>query len=315
MPPALAVPREPDRVRAGLELDRELLQQLSRPAPLALLACTLFEWGLIAGAMVLASCAGNLWASLAAIVFIGTRQHALLMLMHEFSHRQFSRWHPGLNDALGDLFTALPLFITIHGFRRNHLQHHRMPSTPDDPNWVSSLRLARYRFPRSRAGMAWVLCLHCIGFYALQDIKGYLVDARMALETPPTTKLRQAVFLLAVLTAAWAFDLWAVLALYWVLPMLTVLMALLYLRDVAEHHAMPARGLETSRTMLTGPIEGFLIAPHAVGFHAEHHLYPAVPFCRLRRLHRLLRDRPGYRAHAVVTRGYLSGLLREAAGR
>ncbi|HET9641800.1 MAG TPA: fatty acid desaturase family protein [Burkholderiaceae bacterium] len=301
-----------DRVRAGLEIERELLLEFSRPAPWTLLFHTLLEWALIVAAIVLAVHSG-VWVSLLAIAFIGTRQHALLVLMHEFSHRQFSRTRPGLNDMIGDALTALPLFITIHGFRRDHMQHHRAPSTDEDPNWTSSLRRSRYRFPRTRPQMAWLLFLHGIGFYALQDIKGYLFDASMATRLPFMTKLRQALLWLAVAVAASAFNLWSVLAVYWIVPMLTVLMALLYLRDVAEHHAMPGRGLEASRTTLAGPLESFLIAPHAVGLHAEHHLYPSVPFCRLRRLHRLLSTRAGYIEHAVVTRGYLAGMLREVS--
>ncbi|MFC6690534.1 hypothetical protein ACFQD2_05070 [Pseudomonas lini] len=60
--------------------------------------------------------AGTILASVLAVVFIGTRQHALLILMHEFSHRQFSRTRPMLNDTLGDLLTAIPFTITISGF-------------------------------------------------------------------------------------------------------------------------------------------------------------------------------------------------------
>lgn len=305
--------RGQNRGRAGLKLDRALLLQLSRPAPLRLLTHALLEWAWILGAIAVATTVGSLEVNLLVIIFIATRQHALLMLMHEFAHRQLSRTRPLLNDTLGDVLTALPFLITVQGFRRNHLQHHRAPSTAADPNWVSAIKRARYRFPKSRPAMVWQLMLHCIGAYAVQDMKGYLFDAKLAAGTALDALLRQVVFSALILSAAWAWDLWVSILLYWFVPLLTVLMALLYLRDVGEHFGMPSRGLEAARTLVTGPVEGFLIAPHSVGYHAEHHLYPSVPFFRLRQLHEILRGMPGYAQHAVVTRGYLSGLLRELA--
>lgn len=72
-------------------LERTHLIRLSRIAPIRLLACVAWEWILIVSAVAGALWAANVWATLAAVVLIGTRQHALLVLMHEFSHRQFSR--------------------------------------------------------------------------------------------------------------------------------------------------------------------------------------------------------------------------------
>ncbi len=314
MTPPSTSSRGSDRDRFNLGIDRELLLQLNRPIPWRLLAHTVLEWALIVGTVTLACWSGTLWISLAAIVFIGTRQHALLILMHEFSHRQFSRLRPGLNDAIGDFLTALPFLISIHGFRDDHLKHHRAPSTDDDPSWASSVRRRRYQFPRSRPGMIGLLCLYCTGIYTPQELKGLFFDGGMATGLPREVKLRQAVFWLAVLAACWAFNLWLILALYWFLPMLTVLMAVVYLRGVAEHHGMPKRGLEATRSVIGGPVESFLIAPYSAGLHTEHHLYPSVPFCRLPRLHRLLSGRARYKEHAVVTRGYFTGLLRELSG-
>ncbi len=306
-------PPSNDRLPAGLDIERDLLRQLSRPAPLRLLLHVAIEWAWIVGATVLALHVDTVWMTLAAIAFIATRQNALLMLMHEFAHRKFSRTRPGLNDALGDFLAAIPLFVTIHGFRRDHLQHHRAPSTTRDPNWMASIRRERYRFPKTRLQMAWLLVLHCLGVFTFQDAKSYLFEAGMAVNTPRATQLRQAAVALLVIGVASAFQLWTVLALYWLLPILTVLMALLYLRDVAEHFALPRPGIEAARTVLAGPIDRFLIAPHGVNFHTEHHLYPSVPFCRMRQLHETLRDRPEFKNQAVVTRGYFRELFAQLA--
>ncbi|MBL8704647.1 MAG: fatty acid desaturase, partial [Rhodospirillales bacterium] len=50
------------------------------------------------------------------------------------------------------------------------------------------------------------------------------------------------------------------------------------------------------------------------GFHAEHHLYPSIPFHRLAETHALLRDRllVVQQGYAPWHRSYLKGFLRNA---
>lgn len=291
---------------------RDAMRKLGQPIPLTLLANVLLDWALIVAAILVAQAVQAAWCSVLAIAFIATRQHALLVLMHEFTHWQFSRTRPALNDTLGDFLTALPFMVTIHGFRRDHFQHHRATATADDPNWVSCIQQARYQFPRSRKSMVGLLLLHCLGAFGLREFKTLMFDSKLSVQTPRSTQVRQGIFMLLVLAVAYAFDLWRVIGLYWFVPMLTVMMALFYLRDVAEHFALPSAGIDSTRTTLVGWLEGFLVAPHHVNFHTEHHLYPAVPFCRLHRLHQLLMQDPAYSAQAVVTKGYLCGVLQDA---
>ena len=78
----------------------------------------------------------------------------------------------------------------------------------------------------------------------------------------------------------------------WLLPALTVLQAILRLRAIAEHGA-PAgydSPLTAARTHLTGPLTRAVLFPHHVGYHIEHHLYPAVPHYRLPALHAALSE-------------------------
>ena len=311
---ACPLPVRPPR-RQPIAIDRGLLQELARPAPACLLLQTAFEWACIVALAALATTVSHPAVSLACMLLIATRQHALLTLMHEYAHHQFSRRRAGLNDLIGDVFTALPFFITVHGFRRNHLAHHRHACTDQDPNWVSSLKKPRFHFPKTRVAFALEVLKHGLGRYTLGELKGYTVDAGMSTRLPRATRLRAAAFAMTLAVVAAYFGLWHILLLYWIVPLATFLMAILYLRDVAEHFGMPAAGIERSRTVLAGGLERVLIAQNGVNFHAEHHLFPSVPFFRLRRLHQALMQDAGYRAQAVVTRGYLSGLWAEATAR
>lgn len=268
---------------------------------------------MVVGAAALSLRVDHPAATLLAVLFIATRQHALLVLMHEFSHRQFSRTRPGLNDTLGDFLTALPFFVTVHGFRRDHAAHHAHTSTDADPNWSLSQGVERYTFPKSPRAMGWTLAKHVLGCYTLRDLKGFLFDSKMAVACPRATRVRQLVFGVAVVATTTWFHAWPVVALYWLLPSLTGLMALLYLREVGEHFGMFRPDLSPSRTLLLNAAERWLIAPYNVHYHAEHHLHPAVPAFRLRELHERLRTLPAFASQTAYTRGY-RGLLRELSG-
>ena len=89
-----------------------------------------------------------------------------------------------------------------------------------------------------------------------------------------------------------------------------------YIRSVAEHFGELAYedDLSASRTVKPALLERFFIAPHQVGYHLEHHLYPGVPFYHLPKLHQLLMKQKKYQEKAHITNGYVRGLLNELGG-
>src|SRR6185295_11197892 len=74
----------------------------------------------------------------------------------------------------------------------------------------------------------------------------------------------------------------------WVLPLVTVVQAILRLRAIAEHGATTdfSSPLTAARTNLAPAWLEWLIFPHSVNYHIEHHLYASVPHYNLRALHR-----------------------------
>lgn len=309
-PPIERLPNEDDL--SLIPLDRQTLQKLGQAKPYKLLRNVVLEWAMIVATISIAVLYDRLWLSVLAIAFIATRQHALLILMHEFTHRQFSRTRPVLNDVLGDFLTALPFMLTIYGYRRDHLQHHRATSTNADPNWSFFITQGRYQFPRSPKSIAWLLFLHCIGVFGFREFKVAMFDSKMTVDTPRSTQFRQFLFAATVLAAVTYLQGWLIIGLYWFLPMFTVLIALMYVRDIGEHFAMSGPGWNSTRTTLVGWTEGFLISPYNVNFHAEHHMYPVVPAGELPGLHRALMENPMYAERAVISKGYLSGVLHDA---
>jgi len=122
------------------------------------------------------------------------------------------------------------------------------------------------------------------------------------------------VFFLGLIAASIALGFWKILLLYWIVPLLTVFLAIRYLRNVAEHYAVEHEHvLNESRTVLAPVWELWLIAPWGLNYHLEHHLFPSVPCFKLGELHRLLMTREPYPQIAHITHGYFSGLLRDCA--
>ena len=91
----------------------------------------------------------------------------------------------------------------------------------------------------------------------------------------------------ALAIAAWSGYLVQYLVL-WVLPLVTVVQAILRLRAIAEHGATTdfSSPLTAARTNTAPAWLEWLIFPHHVNYHIEHHLYASVPQYHLPALHR-----------------------------
>jgi fatty acid desaturase len=98
-----------------------------------------------------------------------------------------------------------------------------------------------------------------------------------------------------LLVFAWSGYLLEYLVL-WILPLVTVVQAILRLRAIAEHGATTdfSSPLTAARTNVGPAWLEWLIFPHHVNYHIEHHLYASVPHYNLPALHREMR------AHGVL---------------
>jgi fatty acid desaturase len=92
--------------------------------------------------------------------------------------------------------------------------------------------------------------------------------------------------------------------LLWLVPLLTSFMFFMYLRDVYQHSNADAGRLTNSRVFFTDPFTRWAVFVYGQDMHIPHHLFPAIPHYRLRRLHELLRGRHAdYREAVVETYG------------
>jgi len=110
---------------------------------------------------------------------------------------------------------------------------------------------------------------------------------------------------------AWSGHLLQYLVL-WVLPLVTVVMAILRLRAIAEHGATTdfSSPLTAARTNVAPAWLEWLIFPHHVNYHIEHHLYASVPHYYLPALHaELLKNRVLDGAEVIPFRATLAKIF------
>jgi len=250
------------------------------------------------------------------VLVVGTRQLGLFILMHDAAHGLLHA-DRRINDAVGHWLCS----ASLGAYRPYHLQHHRYVQQTEDPDLVLSAP-----FPITRASLARKAVRDLTGQTFVKQRFGHIAE-RLARRAPgePAIGLfleelaRDRRFLIGnalgfVLFAAAGYA-WVWLAL-WLLPMMTWLMLVSRIRNIAEHALIaqnepdPLRQARTTRASL---LERAFIAPYWVNYHGEHHMFTQLPCWQLAAAHRALRQQ-GAAARMVTQPGYAQ-LLRLAAAR
>ncbi|MGD9720525.1 MAG: fatty acid desaturase [Pirellulales bacterium] len=247
--------------------------------------------------------AQNSWATMIpAMALHGATLVTMFAPMHECVHKTAFRT-PWLNNVVGWVAGVL-CFYNFNFYRRYHTWHHRYTQDPKrDPElsepkpatiteyvlhisgipfWLAKPRelvmfalgrLSQYPYipPQSRREIAWSARAQ-LGVYLA------VVAGSVALQTP---------------LAVWYWFLPAVLA----EPLLRALL-------IVEHTGCSedANGLTNTRTTLASLPIRFLM--WNMPFHAEHHLYPSIPFFRLPAAHENLRQRLAHIAPSYPRANY-----------
>ncbi len=271
------------------------------------------EWSLIV------ACACLTWRFwhpalyLAAVAFIGARQHALLVLVHEAAHGRLFK-NRRLNDWVGEALLSWPLvLVKMRDYRRTHFAHHRSTNTERDPDWMRK-QSADWTFPMPAGALLRMLARDLLGL----GVVGLLFDRRVIPPSAPAQdrddvrmRILRPILVVALIAAAVAAGLGVPLLLFWVVPFVTWLQVIMRVRSIAEHFAIDGREgvYAETRTTLPNWFERVFVAPKNINYHFEHHLYPTVPCHRLAALHQRLMELPEHRRALHVTHGYWRVLL------
>ncbi len=299
-----------DDWRGARKVPRELIQELTRRSKWRATAAVASDFVILA----LAIAAGlyywpNPLVLLACVLIIGTRQHALFVIAHDAAHYLLYE-NRLVNDVVGRTCAMLQ-GLSMCTYRVIHRMHHNNLYGELDPDTA-----LHGGYPRGRAYLIRKLLKDLSGLTAWKTY-AYFLGGAPALNTKTNVALRPLddtsaklkseartdrnmviVFHVALLALfAWSGHLLQYLVL-WVLPLVTVVQAILRLRAIAEHGATTdfSSPLTAARTNIAPAWLAWLIFPHQVNYHIEHHLYASVPHYNLPALHR-----------AMAMRGVLEG--------
>ena len=224
--------------------------------------------------------------------------------MHESVHRTAFAT-PRLNEICGWI-AGLIGFYNFHFYRYYHTWHHRYTQDPDrDPElnppkaknvWEYWIDISGFNWWRRRP-----LTFARLSLGRLEPFP-YIPEAGRR-KVQFSAAVQSSIYLAALMSIAcgYAFAWW-----YWFLP---AMLAQPFLRcfTIAEHTGCTydENGLTNTRTTLASfPVR---LLMWNMPFHAEHHLYPSIPFHQLPQAHQELKQKlrhiePGYIAsnRAVV---------------
>jgi fatty acid desaturase len=234
------------------------------------------------------------WLAIPALVLYGTSLAMMFCALHECSHRTAFA-HPRLNDAIAWIAGLLSFYNSTF-YRRYHKWHHRYTQIPGkDPELDEPKPTTGWAYIWHLSGISWWIGHVQVALGQLASC--YFLPEGSHAEVIRSTRWQLATYALIGGVTAWLGHPTGLLTL-WILP-LAVGQPVLRFVLLAEHTGCPQEDnpLTNTRTTLTlFPLRWLM---WNMPFHAEHHLYPSIPFQALPQVHEHLNHyfekvEPGY---------------------
>ena len=258
----------------------------------------------------LVAISSGLW-TLPAVFALGLVQVALFAPAHETMH-QTAFASRRANQIVGWL-TSCPSLLNAQFYTSFHLAHHRHTQVPgEDPELASPPPATMGGYVLRVLGIPfWRLRLTVVADCWRGDLTRYPYVTPQA--APGVIRSVRAMSLVmgggAVVSGLiWG---WQTPFLYWIGPQLLGQPPLrAYLLSEHTGCSLDRNGLTNTRTTLTTGAIRLLM--WNMPYHAEHHLYPSIPFHRLADAHALIRQRLGFLQPGYVR--WNIGFVRRLAG-
>ncbi|GAB4466766.1 MAG: fatty acid desaturase family protein [Elainellaceae cyanobacterium] len=251
----------------------------------------------------------NGWVALPALLVYGFSLASMFAAMHESVHRTAFASNR-LNDAVG-WFAGLLSFYNGTFYRRYHKWHHRYTQIPGKDPELSD--------PKPQTLRDYWLELSAIPWWIgkvkthLKVALGNVQDYPFLPESAYAEVIRSTRVQLGVYAGAIALSILlghpAAFFLYWVLP-LAVGQPFLRAILLAEHTGCTNDDNPFTNTRTTLTLFPIKLLMWNMPFHAEHHLYPSIPFHALPAAYERLSERWQYveQGYIRVNQGVISAL-------
>lgn len=287
-------------------LSKEEIQSLLKVSDYHGLKAIVTDWGLIALCMAGVALWPAFYTIIPAVFIIGGRQLGLAILMHEACHGTLFT-NKKINDFVGEWLCSIPLWLSLSGYRKHHLQHHKYTWTENDPD----LGLSNI-YPVSKKSFARKMLRDLFGLTALKAIYGFLLRDFGYMEFTISNKItwidqtgrtksdviKTGIKNLAPFVLVQGFFLGILFLLHhpglyllWWAAFLSPFQLFIRLRAIAEHAVIgdPNDDFQNTRTTEAFFHTRLFIAPHRVNYHLEHHLLMTVPHHLLPVMHQKLK--------------------------
>lgn len=270
------------------------------------------NWLQMSAAMTLFFFYPNVITFLVALVIIGSRQFALAVLAHDAAHNLLFE-NNKVNDWAGQWFCAYPIFQDNRVYRPYHLKHHRHTETDDDPDLVLSSP-----FPITKRSFIRKVFRDLTGITGVRRYWGSLSSIFRTKGDNVFNKISKTsnklhgflisnliIFVLISTTMHWSLFL-----LLWWLPSFTYYSLIIRIRNISEHAVTPGNNdFDNTRTTKSTVLTRFLMVPHNVNYHLEHHLFTRCPWYNLPKAHSMMIEN-GYEDKMCLETSYKNVLLK-----
>ena len=274
------------------------------------------NWLQILAAMALFFYFPNVLTFLLSVIVIGSRQFALAVLAHDGAHNLLFS-NEKINDFVSQWFCAFPLFSDNRPYRPYHLAHHRFTESENDPDLSLSAPFPitkasfRRKVIRDLTGQTgfkrYSIALKSIFSSEADNFEGKIKKISDKIGGFLITNL--VIFsLIAILSH------WSIYFLLWWIPAFTYYSLIVRIRNIAEHSVTPGEtNLNNTRTTKASFLTKYLLVPHHVNFHLEHHLFTNCPWYNLPKVHEMLKGEP-LRDKMCIEESYFSVLRKATSG-
>lgn len=223
------------------------------------------------------------WYPLVWVVSIRSMR-GLECLVHEASHYNVTK-NKAINDIIGNVFAAFPVFSNVNNYRISHTRHHSQLGRNGDPDLPRHIDLNLTEIDRARPIQFTIRILACLPSY----VPGWWKAIGTTWKIFLVGVLWHTTF---VILPATVFGGLEVALYFWTLtyfvPFFFFLPILRLIGEAAEHDYTEEQCIALTTFSNTGIIHRLVFHPHGDGYHTLHHLFPFIPHYRLHKLDALL---------------------------
>jgi fatty acid desaturase len=225
------------------------------------------------------------------VILMGLRMNAFGVIIHEAAHGSLAKSRP-LNDRICNWAVAFWTINSVEEYRPTHRLHHRYLGQERDPDRVF------YFVPAHRGALTSVILQDLLGITAFKRATTRISGTSQASGAPASLLAKPHLLVGKVVTqliVLGQFILFQGLALgvvfyvvFWLIPIVCLFPMLVRLKTFTEHFDPALRQANSSHWIARTSCAGWL-QNHVIGarmeYHFEHHVFPAIPFRGLQRLH------------------------------